>query len=230
MNHYRSLPLTAFLGAALGVAHAPARANDCGFSVDFEDFRPELRLCGADFELKVKYEIEFDRTSPADQFALILRLSECGRPLVDANGEPVTFVVPLDCPKKWKGKDRDYEATVRFSLPAAAVRCPDDVRVQGTIVRESDNAPLACRDKKAKFDGGCYVECRERVVVAAPAPVVVAAPPPVVYVEPAPQVVVSRPVVVTHARPVVVTRHYRRQVVHRPVAHQRVIVQRHDRW
>jgi hypothetical protein len=200
-----ALAAVAALGAVVALSLSTARADDeCDFSVDFEDFHPELRACGNEFELIVEYEIEFDHSSHSDHFTLVLEPSECARPLVDSAGKPLSFVVPLDCPKKWKGKDRDYEGTARFNIAGDTIHSPDDVRVLGTVLLEGQDAPVARKDKRAKFHGHDDYAIDPGPPVMMAAPVVYAAPPPVVYVQPQPVLVAHpRPVVVVHRRPVV---------------------------
>jgi hypothetical protein len=209
----RMVSIVSAVSAVLALGGVRAAADDCGFSVDFEDFDADLRPCGPDFELKVKYEVEFDHSRRDDRFVLLLEPSECGRALVDGSGQAISFVVPLDCPKKWEHKDRDYEGTARFSIPGGAVRCPEDVRVQASVIHENEDVRVACKDRRVDFDGCIAVV--EPVVVVDPQPVVVVEPRPVVVVQP-------RPAVVVHRRPVVV--HHRPHVVHHRV------VRRVHRW
>ncbi len=216
----RSTRLTGFVIAMVLGPLAAASADDCRLKIDFEELKAELTPCGEGLELAVKYEVEFDNTRPGDQFVILLRVSECGRALTDEQGQPLTFVVPLNCPEKCKGDDRDYEGRFRTSIPSGAVSCPDKVYVDGVVAYAGDDAPLACRDTRAKFRG-CYAA---PVVVAEP---VLVAPQPV-YVEPAPVVVAAPPVVV--ARPVIVAP--RPVYVHRPpvVVYRHGPVVRHHRY
>lgn len=139
------LPLASTAFAGGDKCHRHRRVD-----VDFDSLKAEMRPEGPDLALCAHYKIEVDDARPGDRFVLMLRLSECGRPLLDEQGRPFTATVPL--PPACKD-DPDFKGHVNITLPAEMVRCPDRLKLHGCVTLAGHPAPLADRNAGVKFKG-----------------------------------------------------------------------------
>ncbi len=115
------------LAAALAIVaaavadDAPHAAVEPAIRVDFKKMDGVIRRTPTgEWLMTVEYEIKLKTskgaTIPAEPLDLLIRMTDNGRALIDADGQPVVFVVPLNAPKKNKPGKQEFEGETVISL------------------------------------------------------------------------------------------------------------------
>lgn len=194
------------LGLIVLAANPAARADDddcgsCGEG-DLESLGARVDWTGSDWELSVDYEVELEDVHPRDAFDLVLTPLHCGRELVDASGEAVRLIVPLEFRANCRRDEITFEDVVSARLAEGLIDDPYRLRVAGEVTcRESgkllDDSTTGVKVCNLPPHFVQRVVVYEEPVYVAPPP-----PPPVICPPPPPPVVIYRP------RPVVIYRPY----------------------
>ncbi|MDX2199163.1 MAG: hypothetical protein SF069_09355 [Phycisphaerae bacterium] len=116
------LLVAALAMAAASVADdAPRPAVDPAIRVDVKKLDGVIRRTPTgEWLMTVEYQIRLKAskgaTIPAEPLDLLIRMTDNGRALIDADGQPVVFVVPLNAPKKNKPGKQEFEGETVISL------------------------------------------------------------------------------------------------------------------
>jgi hypothetical protein len=148
-NAFAAIPLLGVLAVAASAGDREHRHPD----VDIESLRGELRRTAGEWLLEVRYDVEVeDYLPPPGTLELILYVTEHGYALVDQTGQPIEFLVPLECPSEVDDDELEFEDRVIVTLPDGVFHDPEHLRLEGIVVRIDDGRPLDRKDKSIKFD------------------------------------------------------------------------------
>lgn len=155
------------VGLLAGLA-VPASQAGSPPDADIDDLDGDLYRTKEGWELKVAFEIEIETYHPrSDEFALVLLVSNDGRPIRDELGKPLEIVVPMEKPTKIDDDEVEYEGKISIIFDPEDVDDPRKLRINARLIRLADNLTLDVKRIKAKYRGGDDDD-HGRVVVCAP--------------------------------------------------------------
>jgi PAS domain-containing protein len=168
-----SMPRAKFLGRMMVVGlltglALPASLAGSSPKADIDDLDGDLYRTREGWELKVAFEIEIETDHPRrDDFALLLNVSNDGRPIRDETGKPLEIVVPMEKPSKIDDDEIEFEGKISIIFEPEDVDDPRKVRINARLIRLADNLTLDVERIKAKYHGSDDDD-HGRVVVCAP--------------------------------------------------------------
>lgn len=114
-------------------------------------FKPRIAPAYAEHVMEVRYKIKVKRAAPAP-LDLVVELSERGRPIADASGRPLQFVIPIDHPTKVRKSKLEYEGSTLVPVPVGGFFDPKRVRADGRLFIRGSEWPIDQKDRRVKFD------------------------------------------------------------------------------
>lgn len=123
---------------------------------EIDDLEGHLYYGDNSWELKIEFEIEieYDDFDPrGDEFALILGVSNDGRPIRDEQGKPLELSIPLDEPTKQDKDELEFSGAITAIFERTDIDDPKRVRIMARLVRLNDDRTLAVERTKVKFKG-----------------------------------------------------------------------------
>lgn len=112
----------------------------------------ERRHDGCFWAVEIEYEVELEGIAEDEVFFLGLEVLEDGKPVLDGDGQPMTFVVELVTPTKDKKGKREYEDRARIRVHKDWVGDDDDLEIKATLVRDADGRIFDIEDEDADQD------------------------------------------------------------------------------
>lgn len=133
-------------GAALGGDRRRPKPVD----VDIESLKSEIRPYRDEWWLDVRYKVEIEHYRRGERYELVVRLTEHDYEIVDREGRPVEFVIPLDRPTDIDKHELKFKQRVTISLPLDMIGDPGYLRLDGDVYRIGDNRSLDHKSKSVK--------------------------------------------------------------------------------
>jgi hypothetical protein len=121
-----------------------------------EDIDAEVRRIPGEWMLEVEFEVR-QKTKNALSGApttLFLALRESGAPVLNADGSPFGFEIPLDRPKKAEKRKREFEGTVRHSFGDSYHGDLEALEIVAWIELDQTGERLAEDTVEVDFDDG----------------------------------------------------------------------------
>lgn len=139
--------------AALSMALSMGGLAKGGGPVDFDRLGGELTRKGAGWSLAIDFEVDLDTRLANSSAPPVLRvtLSECGRPVVGADGKPVEAVFVLNRPFEVKRHEREFADRARVSAPHASVCKPEGLKLLAVVTDASGRTIHGRREAGVRF-------------------------------------------------------------------------------
>lgn len=126
--------------------------------VDIDTLKAELFRGPTSATLSVRYEVEIEDCWRPDGFVLVVTPADRRGVLIDEEGRPFDFAIPLDRPTDIDDDEAEFEGQVRIELPRE-VGWLHDLRLQAAVVRggavfDRDDTRIKVREIRVR---GCDV-------------------------------------------------------------------------
>lgn len=149
MNFHRtSLRALVLLTIAAGMASTACARSP---KIKLSTFKPRIAPAHAEHVMEVRYKIKVKRTAPAP-LDLVVELSERGRPITDAGGRPLQFVIPIDHPTKVRKNKLEYEGSTLVPVPVGGFFDSKRLRADGRLFIRGSEWPIDQKDTRVKFE------------------------------------------------------------------------------
>lgn len=125
--------------------------SHCRADVDFDKLDAKLRCACDTWNLRVRYKIDIEDARRAGPLDLVLEFRDCGRPVLGDNGEPISFVVPLNCPSDVDDDDLKFKGCFQTRLPRGLFCRPKKADLIAYVVTREDGRPID-RAKRHRID------------------------------------------------------------------------------
>lgn len=136
-----------------GLAAPSAMAVRPAHDAKIDELEGYLSREDKSWELEIEFEVEIETDRmPAEEFALVLNISNDGRPIKDDRGKPFEIAVPLEKPSKVKDDEIEFKGEITIILERRDIDDPRRVRVVAQLVRVEDDLTHDVERAKVKYD------------------------------------------------------------------------------
>ncbi len=150
----------------LGAVAQPVEASGrhrCGRAdADSHSLDASMRQSRGGWRVHVEYGVEIEDACRRERFALFLRVTDRGRPILDGRGRPIVFEIPLDRPTDVDRDELEFERGVTLTLPGGAVYDPRNLKLEAKVMRLRDGRVLDRDRDSIDYDRGFRAPRRSR--------------------------------------------------------------------